>query len=58
MSRMMTRLKHSLVGSLLVAVLIALAPPPAFAAEKQVFQSPDLPPNLPFSAVVRVGDML
>ena len=30
----------------------------AGAAEKQMFQSSDLPPGLPFSAAVRAGDMI
>ena len=42
----------------LVVALGSAAASIAGAAEKQVFQSPDLPPGLPFSAAVRAGDMI
>lgn len=41
------------------AVALCLAPVMSgHAADKQVFQSPDLPPGLPFSPAVRAGGMI
>lgn len=50
---------HPMLAVLASLALFAAAPPSSGAAEmKQVFQSPDLPPGLPFSAAVRAGDTI
>ena len=42
----------------LIASILMLPSHFAVAADREVFQSPDLPAGLPFSAAVRAGDMI
>jgi 2-iminobutanoate/2-iminopropanoate deaminase len=54
----MRLIMRACVAVVLALGLTAAAAPNAGAADKQVFQSPDLPPGLPFSAAVRAGDLI
>jgi len=58
MRTLMNWLGRGLAGPVLALALILMSASVGHAADKQVFQSPDLPPGLPFSPAVRAGDMI
>ena len=49
---------RKLIRLIVTLSILALPAATAIAADRETFQSPDLPPGLPFSAAVRAGEMV